>query len=55
MAPHEKACFYTPAHSIGEKLAFYFAVQAGGSFDIDFDITGPSGKVIRMYSVAYLV
>jgi hypothetical protein len=48
MAPHEKACFYTTASTIGEKMAFYFAVQAGGSFDVDFDITGPTGSTISI-------
>jgi hypothetical protein len=26
MAPHEKACFYSTAERVGEKMAFYFAV-----------------------------
>ncbi|RKO87814.1 putative endosomal cargo receptor [Blyttiomyces helicus] len=46
MQPHEKACFYTTANSQGEKMAFYFAVQSGGSFDIDYDITGPKSEPI---------
>ncbi|KAJ3382149.1 hypothetical protein HDU92_004911 [Lobulomyces angularis] len=47
MAPHERVCFYTEAIKVGEKLAFYFAVQTGGSFDVDFDIVGPRGNLIE--------
>ncbi|TPX31655.1 hypothetical protein SmJEL517_g05078 [Synchytrium microbalum] len=41
MQPHERACFYGAAKAIGEKIAFYFAVQSGGSFDIDYEILDP--------------
>ena len=30
---------------IGEKIGFYFAVQSGGNFDIDYDVTDPNIKV----------
>ncbi|KAF6817318.1 endosomal cargo receptor [Colletotrichum musicola] len=43
---NEKACFYAKTQKENEKVAFYFAVQSGGSFDIDYVVTGPSGKVI---------
>ncbi|KAK4230431.1 emp24/gp25L/p24 family/GOLD-domain-containing protein [Podospora fimiseda] len=43
---HEKACFYTQTTHKDEKVAFYFAVQSGGSFDIDYEVTGPNGKYI---------
>ncbi|KAJ3304202.1 hypothetical protein HDV03_003055 [Kappamyces sp. JEL0829] len=46
MAPHERACFYTEAKVVGEKIGFYFAVQNGGNFDVDFDVTDPNVKVI---------
>ncbi|TPX72972.1 hypothetical protein SpCBS45565_g00085 [Spizellomyces sp. 'palustris'] len=46
MDPHERACFYTSAKSAGEKIAFYFAVQSGGSFDIDYEVVGPNGVQI---------
>jgi len=36
VAAHEKACFYVYADEPGKKIAFYFAVQSGGSFDIDY-------------------
>ncbi|KAJ3164911.1 hypothetical protein HDU88_004891 [Geranomyces variabilis] len=46
MEPHERACFYTTATSPGEKMAFYFAVQSGGSFDVDYEVTGPNNEDI---------
>ncbi|KAH8908423.1 hypothetical protein BR93DRAFT_893643 [Coniochaeta sp. PMI_546] len=46
LTPNEKACFYTATKNKGEKIAFYFAVQAGGSFDVDYEVTGPGGKVM---------
>ncbi|KAH6560422.1 hypothetical protein BASA62_010432 [Batrachochytrium salamandrivorans] len=46
MAPHERACFFTEAKQKGEKVAFYFAVQSGGQFDIDFEIMDSRQVVI---------
>ncbi|EFX04596.1 endosomal cargo receptor [Grosmannia clavigera kw1407] len=43
---NEKACFFADATNKGEKIAFYFAVQSGGSFDINYEVTGPAGGVI---------
>jgi len=43
---NERLCFYADVDKAGEKIGFYFAVQAGGSFDIDFDIKAPNNKVI---------
>lgn len=31
--PNEKECFYTYVDKRDAKIAFYFAVQSGGSFD----------------------
>ncbi|KAM0723558.1 hypothetical protein Q7P37_000545 [Cladosporium fusiforme] len=42
LTPNEKECFYTHVVKQGAKVAFYFAVQSGGSFDIDYMVTGPS-------------
>jgi len=44
--PNEKQCFYSYNEQKGAKVAFYFAVQSGGSFDIDYIVTGPGDKVI---------
>ncbi|KAK3679942.1 hypothetical protein LTR78_000319 [Recurvomyces mirabilis] len=41
LVPNEKECFYTHIDQAGQKIAFYFAVQSGGSFDIDYKVFGP--------------
>ncbi|KAJ4346752.1 uncharacterized protein N0V89_010684 [Didymosphaeria variabile] len=43
---HERACFFTNVETKGTKVAFYFAVQSGGSFDVDYAVTGPGDRVI---------
>jgi len=45
MQPHEKACFYNAVEVKGAKVAFYFAVQEGGAFDVDYIVTGPNERV----------
>ncbi|RJE25186.1 Endosomal cargo receptor Erp3 [Aspergillus sclerotialis] len=42
----EKACFYTNVEQMNSKIAFYFAVQSGGSFDIDYSVVGPGERII---------
>jgi protein ERP2 len=46
IASNERLCFYADVDKAGEKLGFYFAVQSGGSFDIDFDVKDPNQKLI---------
>ncbi|MCJ1475838.1 hypothetical protein MMC13_004502 [Lambiella insularis] len=46
LAPNEKACFFTYVGQKNAKVAFYFAVQSGGSFDVDYSVVGPGDKVI---------
>ncbi|KAH8591481.1 emp24/gp25L/p24 family/GOLD-domain-containing protein [Bisporella sp. PMI_857] len=46
LAANERACFYSSVESKGAKIAFYFAVQAGGSFDVDYEVVGPQDKII---------
>ncbi|KKA16581.1 Erp2,4 [Rasamsonia emersonii CBS 393.64] len=43
---NEKACFYAQVEQVNSKVAFYFAVQSGGSFDVDYSVVGPGEKVI---------
>ncbi|KAI9744186.1 MAG: hypothetical protein M1818_002338 [Claussenomyces sp. TS43310] len=43
---NEQACFFTSVEDKGAKIAFYFAVQSGGSFDVDYVVIGPNEKVI---------
>ncbi|KAK7460598.1 hypothetical protein VKT23_009318 [Stygiomarasmius scandens] len=46
IAANERLCFYADVDKAGEKIGFYFAVQSGGSFDIDFDIKDPNDKIV---------
>ncbi|KAF2140343.1 uncharacterized protein K452DRAFT_289087 [Aplosporella prunicola CBS 121167] len=43
---NEKSCFFTHVEQKGLKVAFYFAVQSGGSFDVDYTVVGPNERVI---------
>jgi len=43
---YEKSCFYTWVDEKYEKIGFYFAVQEGGNFDIDFVVTAPNDRVV---------
>ncbi|MCJ1275944.1 hypothetical protein MMC21_003749, partial [Puttea exsequens] len=46
LVANEKACFHTDVKQQGAKVAFYFAVQSGGSFDVDYSVMGPNDRVI---------
>ncbi|KAI9740467.1 MAG: hypothetical protein M1834_005047 [Cirrosporium novae-zelandiae] len=46
LGANEKACFFADVDQQGAKVAFYFAVQAGGSFDVDYSVVGPGEKII---------
>ncbi|CZS97044.1 related to ERP2-p24 protein involved in membrane trafficking [Rhynchosporium agropyri] len=46
LGANEKACFFNNIKTKGAKIAFYFAVQAGGSFDVDYEVMDPFHKVI---------
>ncbi|OJJ48936.1 hypothetical protein ASPZODRAFT_129270 [Penicilliopsis zonata CBS 506.65] len=43
---NEKACFYTNVEQKNTKVAFYFAVQSGGSFDVDYAVLAPGDKIV---------
>ncbi|RCI02682.1 hypothetical protein CU098_012436, partial [Rhizopus stolonifer] len=43
---NEKACFYQWVDIPGKKLGLYFAVQQGGSFDIDYQVLSPDQDVV---------
>lgn len=45
LGPSEKQCVYTEVLTPGSKIGFYFAVQSGGSFDINVAIKGPDDIV----------
>jgi emp24/gp25L/p24 family/GOLD len=46
LGAHERSCYYANSKVIGEKVAFYFAVQSGGNFDVDYDILDPNNQVV---------
>ncbi|KFY35435.1 hypothetical protein V494_05891 [Pseudogymnoascus sp. VKM F-4513 (FW-928)] len=46
LSANEKACFFSSVEHSGAKIAFYFAVQAGGSFDVDYEVVGPNEKIV---------
>jgi len=47
LGPNEHTCFFTSVEKKNAKVAFYFAVQSGGAFDVDYKVTGPeNGKII---------
>ncbi|KAF8337338.1 emp24/gp25L/p24 family/GOLD-domain-containing protein [Cantharellus anzutake] len=43
VAPNERLCFYADVDKAGEKIAVSWRVQAGGTFDIDWEIIDPNG------------
>ncbi|RLV90370.1 hypothetical protein JA1_004609 [Spathaspora sp. JA1] len=46
LGAQEKSCFYVFTKKEATSIRYYFAVQSGGSFDVDYVITGPDGNVI---------
>lgn len=46
VAANERQCLFAEVEQPDSKVGFYFAVQAGGSFDIDVSIKAPDGRVL---------
>jgi len=46
LTPNERLCFFADVEKAGQKIGFYFAVQSGGSFDIDWEIKDPAHNVV---------
>ncbi|KAF7732569.1 hypothetical protein EC973_003316 [Apophysomyces ossiformis] len=46
VAAQEDVCFYIWADVPEKKVGFYFAVQSGGAFDIDFSVRDPRDQII---------
>lgn len=44
IASHEKACYFAWSDTPGKKIAFYFAVQQGGHYDIDYEVEAPNHR-----------
>ncbi|ORY01943.1 endosomal cargo receptor [Basidiobolus meristosporus CBS 931.73] len=43
---NDRSCFFAWVDEQGKKVYFYFAVQTGGNFDIDYEITDPRSRII---------
>lgn len=46
LGSHETLCFGVFTDQPRTPISYYFAVQSGGSFDVDYTIKDPSGQVI---------
>ncbi|EDK42442.1 conserved hypothetical protein [Lodderomyces elongisporus NRRL YB-4239] len=46
LGAQEKSCFYIFTEKPNTQVRYYFAVQSGGSFDVDYTITDPNANVI---------
>lgn len=46
LGAHETACFGVFTEKPRTAISYYFAVQSGGSFDIDFSIKNPRGEIV---------
>ena len=47
LGAQEKACFYVFTEKPRTPISYYFAVQSGGSFDVDYTIKHPRGEIIH--------
>jgi hypothetical protein len=43
---NDEECFYGEVNNPGATVGFSYAVQSGGSFDIDFKIKAPNGDIL---------
>lgn len=46
LQPNEKQCFYIFNNKMNANVGYYFAVQSGGAFDINYYIKAPNGAII---------
>ncbi|WVF68490.1 hypothetical protein IAT40_003257 [Kwoniella sp. CBS 6097] len=46
LGANERSCYYADVDGVGEKVGFYFAVQSGGNFEIDYIVMDPDDRVI---------
>ncbi|KAF3160894.1 hypothetical protein TWF106_000595 [Orbilia oligospora] len=46
LAANEEHCVFIHNDKKGVKVAFYFAVQAGGSFDVDYTVKAPNDVIV---------
>ncbi|GEQ72975.1 hypothetical protein JCM33374_g6664 [Metschnikowia sp. JCM 33374] len=48
----EKSCFYIFTENPNTQVSYYFAVQQGGSFDVDYAVKDPMGNILVTESKA---
>lgn len=46
LGAQQKQCYYVFTSKPETQIGYYFAVQAGGQFDVDYTIKNPSGEII---------
>lgn len=46
LGAQETACYYVFTKKPNTQILYYFAVQSGGSFDVDYKIKSPRGEII---------
>lgn len=46
LGAHETLCYYIFTEKPRTAISYYFAVQSGGSFDVDYTIKNPRGEVV---------
>lgn len=46
LRPDEVSCFYVFTEKPKTSIGYYFAVQTGGSFDVDYSVKAPDGSII---------
>ncbi|WVQ79222.1 hypothetical protein IAT38_001318 [Cryptococcus sp. DSM 104549] len=46
LGANERTCYYADVDGVGEKVGFYFAVQSGGNFEIDYTVMDPDDRTI---------
>lgn len=46
LGAHETLCFYVFTEKPHTPISYYFAVQSGGSFDVDYTVKTPRGQIL---------
>lgn len=48
LGAQERSCFYVFTDKPNTGIRYYFAVQSGGQFDVDYEIKDPQGNVVLL-------
>ena len=46
LGANQKSCYYIFTEKPKVPIRYYFAVQSGGSFDVDYEIVDPNGNKV---------